>query len=90
MKSHGITTNSKSDDRRRERSAKGRLTTFDEMNSQVAQLSATNRDLEATLRELVEACEAGGTVRYMQASGSARLLLEQLDKGNDSPAAEGD
>lgn len=64
-----------------------RLTTFDELNQTVEQLSAANKDLEATLRELVEACEAGGTERYMRALGSARLLLELLDGVRDEPAS---
>lgn len=79
MKSQNITADSGMSEEKRERRAKRRLTNFDELNSQVEQLSATNRDLEATLRELIEACEAGGTLRYMRALGDARLLLEQLD-----------
>lgn len=62
------------------RVVKRRLTTFDELNSRVEQLTGANKDLEATLRELVEACEAGGTVRYMKALGNARLLIGQLDR----------
>lgn len=74
-----ITTGKDTNKEDRRRPAKRRLTTFDELNSQVEQLTATNEHLEATLRELVEACEAGGTVRYMRALGIARLLLEQVD-----------
>jgi len=35
--------------------------------------------LRSALRELVEACEAGGTSRYMEALGGARRLLDELD-----------
>ncbi len=78
-------------EKKHRRPAKRRLTTFDELNSQVEQLSATNTDLKATLRELVEACEAGGTVRYMRALGDAQLLLEQLDAapGESTSASKG-
>ncbi len=75
-----ITTGNDTNDEDQRRPAKRRLTTFDELNATIEHLSATNRDLEATLRELVEACEAGGTVRYMRALGSARQLLEQMNR----------
>ena len=78
------TTGNDTNEEDRKRPAKRRLTTFDELNATIEHLSATNRDLEAILRELIEACEAGGTVRYVRALGSARLLLEQIERADSN------
>ncbi len=75
-----VTAGNETNDEDRRHPAKRRLTTFDELNTTVEQLTATKEDLEATLRELVEACEGGGTDRYMRALGSARQLLEQMER----------
>ncbi|MDQ3650642.1 MAG: hypothetical protein M3458_10315 [Acidobacteriota bacterium] len=39
-------------------------------------LTATTEELRGALEELVEACEAGGTGRFMLALGMARRLLD--------------
>ena len=77
-----VTAGNNTNDEDRRHPAKRRLTTFDELNATVEHLTATNKDLEATLRELVEACEGGGTDRYLRALGSARLLLERMERAS--------
>ncbi len=42
-------------------------------------LTSEAGELRSALRELVEACEAGGTSRYMEALGSARRVIDELD-----------
>jgi len=66
--------------------ARRRLVFVEDMHEQVKQLEQENRELTAisdelrsVLEELVKACEAGGTVRYMQALGRARRLLDKGD-----------
>lgn len=77
-----VTAGNDTNDEERRHPARRRLTTFDELNATVDDLTATNKDLEATLREVVEACEGGGTDRYLRALGSARLLLERMEKAS--------
>lgn len=62
------------------------MTTFNELNATVEHLTATKGDLEAMLRELIEACAAGGTDRYLRALGSARLLLERMERAGADAA----
>lgn len=81
-----LTAGNNTNDEDRKHPAKRRLTTFDELNATVEDLTATNKDLEARLRELVEACEGGGTDRYLRALGSARLLLEQMERASADAA----
>ncbi len=46
-------------------------------------LTSEAGELRRALRELVEACEAGGTSRYMEALGGARGLLDRLVAAKD-------
>lgn len=66
--------------------AKRRLLFVEDLDVQVKQLERTNAQLTSAatelrdaLRELVEACEAGGTSRYISAVGRARRLLDTAD-----------
>jgi len=66
--------------------AKRRLVFIEDLSEQVKNLERDKEnltseagELKSVLRELVEACEAGGTSRYMEALGGARRLLDELD-----------
>ena len=66
--------------------AKRRLVFVEDLNDQVKNLERDKEklisevgELRNALRELVEACEAGGTSRYMEALGRARRLIDELD-----------
>jgi len=66
--------------------AKRRLVFVEDLSEQVKNLERDKEnltseagELRSALRELVEACEAGGTSRYMEALGGARRLLDELD-----------
>lgn len=64
--------------------SKRRLTFVEDLGARVVELEIANGQLTRTademrraLVELVEACEAGGTVRYMEALGAAREVLNK-------------
>ncbi len=66
--------------------AKRRLVFVEDLSEQVKNLerdklnlTSEAGELRSALRELVEACEAGGTSRYMEALGSARRVIDELD-----------
>ena len=74
---------------------KRRLVFVEDLSEQVEHLETTNTglagtvdELYATLRELVEACEAGGTSRCIEALGIARRLLVELDAAHARPAGD--
>ena len=48
----------------------------DQLEAEKSELTLTADELRRVLTELVEACEAGGTVRYMAALGTARRSLD--------------
>ncbi len=67
---------------------RNRLVTLDDLTERVRQLEAEKSELTLTvselrrvLVELVEACEAGGTMRFIEALGTARRVLD-ADTGN--------
>lgn len=69
----------------KEPAAKRRLVFVEELSQQVEHLEQLNTglagtvdELHAVLTELVEACEAGATSRYIEALGRARRLLDEL------------
>ncbi len=69
---------------------RNRLVTLDDLATRVGELEAEKRDLTLTaeelrrvLTELVEACEAGGTIRYIDALGAARRLLDADVSGDE-------
>jgi len=69
---------------------RNRLVTIDDLATRVGELEAEKRDLTLTaeelrrvLTELVEACEAGGTMRYIDALGAARRLLDADVSGDE-------
>ncbi len=71
--------------------AKRRLVFVEELSEQVNKLEAVNvklvsemNETRSALRYLVEACEAGGTSRYMEALGRARRLLDEFDAVQDA------
>ncbi len=64
--------------------AKRRLVFVEDLSEQVKnleldkeKLARESDELRSALRELVEACEAGGTSRYMKSLGRARRLLDE-------------
>ncbi len=66
-----------------ERRSRHRLVTIDDLAERVqvleaerSKLAMTVAELRGALEELVEACDAGGTGRYMLALGMARRLLD--------------
>ncbi len=70
--------------------AKRRLVFVEDLSEQVKNLERDKENLmseagefRSALKELVEACEAGGTSRYMEALGGARRLLDELDAARD-------
>ncbi len=70
--------------------AKRRLVFVEDLSEQVKNLELDKEKLTSeagklrnALRELVEACEAGGTSRYMESLGRARRLLDELDAAHD-------
>ncbi len=70
--------------------AKRRLVFVEDLSEQVKNLERDKEnlmseagELRSALKELVEACEAGGTSRYMEALGGARRLLDELDAARD-------
>ncbi len=72
---------------------KSRLVFVEDLSEQVRSLAAVNEKLTSerdearnVLRELVEACEAGGTSLYMEALGRACRLLDELDNADDVTA----
>jgi len=54
-----------------------------EMEAERSKLTATVGELRGTLEELVEACDAGGTGRYLMALGLARRLLDAEASGDE-------
>lgn len=69
---------------------KRRLVFVEDLSEQVKNLELDKEkltseagELRNALRELVEACEAGGTSRYMESLGRARRLLDELDAAHD-------
>ncbi|MBA3712353.1 MAG: hypothetical protein H0W76_07865 [Pyrinomonadaceae bacterium] len=72
------------------------LVFVEELSREVERLKATNAglagtvdELHAALLKLVEACEAGGTSRYIEALGRARRLLDVLDAAQkEKPPSE--
>ena len=73
-----------------ERRSRNRLVTIDDMAERVRALEAersklamTVAELRGALEELVEACEAGGTGRYLMALGLARRVLDAQAANND-------
>ncbi len=70
--------------------AKRRLVFVEDLSEQVKNLELDKEkltseagELRSALRELVEACEAGGTRHYIEALGRARKLLDELDAAHD-------
>ncbi len=66
------------------------LVFVEDLSEQVKELERDKENMtrevnetRSALRELVEACEAGGTSRYMEALGHARRLLDELDAAKD-------
>ncbi len=66
-----------------ERRSRDRLVTIDDLAERVqvleaerSKLAMTVAELRGALEELVEACEAGGTGRYMMALGLAQRVLD--------------
>ncbi len=66
--------------------AKRRLVFVEDLSEQVKNLERVREkltselgELRSALKGLVEACEAGGTSRYMEALVGARGLLDRLD-----------
>ena len=79
----------------KEPGAKRRLVFVEELSQQVAHLEELNTglagtvdELHAVLTELVEACESGSTSRYIEALGSARRLLDELNAVPDQKQDE--
>jgi len=77
-------------DQQGERHQRNRLVTIDDLAERVRELEAerskltmTAEELRGALEELVEACEAGGTGRYMFALGMARRLLDAEAAGDE-------
>ncbi len=73
-----------------ERRSRNRLVTIEDLAERVRALEAERRKLTATaaelrgaLEELVEACEAGGTGRYLMALGMARRLIDAKASGDE-------
>ncbi len=73
-----------------ERRSRHRLVTINDLAERVraleaerSKLTATAAELRGALEELVEACEAGGTGRYMLALGIARRLLDAKAAGDE-------
>ena len=73
-----------------ERRSRNRLVTVEDLAKRVRaleeerdRLAMTAAELRTTLEELVEACEAGGTGRYMMALGLARRLLDAQASGDE-------
>ncbi len=71
--------------------AKRRLVFVEDLSEQVKNLERDNEklareadEMRNALKELVVACEAGGTSRYMEALGRARGLLDKLDVAEDN------
>jgi len=54
-----------------------------ELEAERSKLTATFEELRGALAELVEACDAGGTGRYMMALGMARRLLDAEASGDE-------
>ncbi len=78
-----------------ETGAKRRLVFVEELSQQVERLEQLNTglagtvdELQAVLTGLVEACESGATNRYIEALGSARRLLDQLNAVPDQRQAD--
>ena len=70
--------------------AKRRLVFVEDLSEQVKNLERDKEnltseagELRSALKELVEACEAGGTSHYMEALSGARGLLDRLDATED-------
>ncbi len=77
-----------------ERRSRNRLVTIDDLAERVQALDAerskltiTALELRGALVELVEACDAGGTGRYMMALGKARRLLDADASGDEGKGA---
>ncbi len=77
-----------------ERRSRNRLVTIDDLAERVqvleakrSKLTITAAELRGALEELVEACEAGGTGRYMLALGMARRLLDADASGDEGKGA---
>ncbi len=71
--------------------AKRRLVFVEDLSEQVknlerdkGKLASEAGELRSALKELVEACESGGTSRYMESLGRARRLLDRLDATKDA------
>ncbi|MBA3714234.1 MAG: hypothetical protein H0W76_17545 [Pyrinomonadaceae bacterium] len=77
-------------DQQGERRSRNRFVTIDDLAERVQVLEAersklmtTAEELRGTLEELVEACDAGGTGRYLMALGLARRLLDAEASGDE-------
>ena len=77
-----------------ERRSRNRLVTIEDLAERVRALEAerskltiTAAELRGALEELVEACEAGGTGRFMLALGMARRLLDADASGDEGKGA---
>jgi len=57
------------------------------LEAERSKLTITAAELRGALEELVEACEAGGTGRYMMALGMARRLLDADPSGDEGKGA---
>ncbi|MDQ3254771.1 MAG: hypothetical protein M3R15_12835, partial [Acidobacteriota bacterium] len=73
-----------------ERQTRNRLVTIEDLAERVraleverSKLTATAAELRGALEELVEACEAGGTGRYLMALGMARRLIDAKASGDE-------
>ena len=53
------------------------------LEAEYSKLTITALELRGALEELVEACEAGGTGRYLMALGLARRLLDAQASGDE-------
>ncbi len=77
-----------------ERQPRNRFVTIDDLAERVraleverSKLTATAAELRGALVELVEACEAGGTGRFMLALGMARRLLDAEASSDEGKGA---
>ena len=76
------------------RNPRNRLVTIEDLAERVRvleeerrKLTATAEELRGALEELVEACEACGTGRYMMALGMARRVLDAEASSDEGKGA---